>query len=75
MSEARNTVVFATSSAVPPRFKGMLSLHPATTFGSNASVISVSMNPGAIALLRIFLEPNSKATDFVNPMIPAFEAA
>ena len=28
----------------------------------------------AIALQRIFLEPNSKATDFVKPMIPALDA-
>jgi hypothetical protein len=38
-------------------------------------VISVSINPGAIALQRILREPNSSATDFVNPITPAFEAA
>ena len=36
---------------------------------------SVSMNPGAITLLRMFREPNSSATDLENPIIPALEAA
>jgi hypothetical protein len=36
--------------------------------------MSVSINPGAIALHLIFLDPNSNAIDFVNPFIPAFEA-
>jgi hypothetical protein len=29
------------------------------------------MKPGAIALQRMFLEPNSCATDLVNPINPA----
>ena len=38
-------------------------------------VISVSINPGAIALQRMFLEPNSSAIDLEKPITPAFEAA
>jgi hypothetical protein len=37
--------------------------------------MSVSMNPGAIALQRILRLPTSAAIDFVNPMIPALLAA
>jgi hypothetical protein len=38
------------------------------------AVISVIIKPGAMALERIPLEPNSRAIDLVNPIIPAFEA-
>ena len=48
--------------------------HSSTTFSSKTPVISVEINPGAIALERIFLDPNSFATDFVKPNIPAFDA-
>jgi hypothetical protein len=36
--------------------------------------MSVSINPGAITLLLIFLEPSSRATDLEKPIIPALEA-
>ena len=38
------------------------------------NVISVMINPGATALARIFLDPNSLATLLVKPIIPALEA-
>lgn len=41
----------------------------------NTPVISVSINPGATALERIFREPSSSAIDLVKPIIPALEAA
>jgi len=43
--------------------------------GSRVSVISVSINPGAMAFDLMFLDPSSRATDLVKPMIPAFDAA
>ena len=58
------------SFGVPPRFIGIELRHSSTALGSIASVISVSINPGAIALHLIFLDPNSSATDFVNPINP-----
>ena len=63
------------SSTVPARFSGIASVQPSTTFGSRAAVISVAIKPGAMALQRMPREPNSNATDFVKPMIPAFDAA
>ena len=41
----------------------------------NVAVMSVSMNPGAIALAVMFRDANSRATDFVKPMSPALDAA
>ena len=38
-------------------------------------IIKIITKPGAIALHRIFLLPISLATDFVNPITAAFEAA
>ena len=75
LQEARNKVRFATSSTVPPRFNGIASLQPCTIFSSRLAVISVSIKPGAIALQRIFLDPNSRAIDLVKPIIPALLAA
>ncbi len=41
----------------------------------NSDVMSVSMNPGAIALTVTPRDPNSRATDCVNPINPALLAA
>ena len=41
----------------------------------NAFVMSVSMNPGGIALAVMPREPTSRASDLVNPMMPALAAA
>ena len=75
MSDAKKTHVLATSSGEPPLFIGMASLQPCTVFSSRTSVISVSIKPGATALDLTPLEPNSRATDLVNPIIPALDAA
>ena len=37
-------------------------------------VISVSINPGATAFIFMFLDANSLAEAFVNPITPAFDA-
>ena len=65
----------ATSSGVPPRRRGIPLIHSFLTSSGNLAVISVIINPGAMALQRMFREPSSKATDLVKPIIPAFEAA
>jgi len=65
----------AISFAVPPRLSGIALRQPSTISGASFAVISVSIKPGAMALQRIFREPNSKATDLVKPKIPALEAA
>ena len=75
MSLANHTHVSAISEGFPPLFKGIEFLHSSTTFSSNTYVISVSINPGAITLHLIFLDPSSKAIDLENPIIPAFDAA
>ena len=41
----------------------------------NTSVILVCINPGAIAFTNMFLDATSFAKLFVNPIIPAFDAA
>ena len=74
MSEAKKTHALATSSGDPPLLSGIVSRQPCTVAGSSFSVISVSMNPGAIALQRMLLDPNSRATLLVKPRIPALEA-
>ena len=75
VSDAKNKHALAISSGVPPRLSGIASRQPFTVSSGKEPVISVSIKPGAIALQRILREPNSKATDFVKPKIPAFEAA
>ena len=67
--------MFATSSGVPPRRKGIFFAHSALTSSERAAVMSVRMNPGAIALARMPREPNSCAIDLANAIIPALEAA
>ena len=73
-SEARNRATFATSSGVPPRRSGIVSAHFAFTSSDSWLVISVMMNPGAMAFARIPLDPSSLATDLASPIIPAFDA-
>ena len=74
-SLARNTQASATSSACPARFIGMPESQSCRAFSFTSPVISVSMKPGAMAFERMLRLPNSNATDFVNPTMPAFEAA
>ena len=63
-SAAKKRQALATSSGEPPRFSGMPARHWATTSSGSLSVISVSINPGAITFDLMFLEPNSSAIDF-----------
>ena len=74
-SDAKNKHKLATSSTVPPLFKGIPLRHCLMVSSVSFSVISVSIKPGAIALHLIFLEANSSAIDFVKPFTPAFDAA
>ena len=74
MSEARNNETFATSFALPFLLSGILWAHSSILSFPSALVISVSIKPGAIELHLIFLDPSSRAVDFVNPLIAAFEA-
>lgn len=57
ISEAKKVATSATSSGVPPRRKGIFLAHSAFTSSDNLAVISVMMNPGAMALARIPREP------------------
>jgi len=41
----------------------------------SARVMSVSMKPGATTFAVMPREPTSRASDLVNPIIPAFAAA
>ena len=74
-SDDKNKQRFATSCGVPPLFNGIPLIHWSTTSWFNLSVISVRINPGATTFDLIFLEPSSRAIDFENPIIPAFDAA
>jgi hypothetical protein len=67
--------IVADIETLPARFRGMASRQVCTVFSSSLAVISVSINPGATAFDRMPREPNSRAMDLVNPMIPALEAA
>ena len=49
--------------------------HASITDSDKLSVISVLINPGAITLHLIFLDPSSIAIDFENPIIPDLDAA
>ena len=64
----------ATSSGVPPLFKGIEASQALRASSGIFPVISVMINPGAMAFERTPREPSSRATDLVNPIIPAFDA-
>ena len=74
-SDAKNKHKLATSSTVPPLFRGIPLRHCFMVSSGSFSVISVSIKPGAMTLVLILREPNSKAIDFEKPIIPAFDAA
>ena len=73
--EAKKYAKLLTSSTVPNLFRGILFKNSIFLSVSKFFVISVFMNPGLIAFILIFLEPNSLDKDFVKPIIPALEAA
>ena len=74
-SDAKNFTTFAISFALPILFNGICALIFSFTSSDKTFVISVAINPGAIALIKIFLLATSFAKLFVNPIIPALEAA
>src|SRR5688500_10791534 len=75
LSDARNTASSATSEAWPNLFKGTFDRKVLRILSSSSCVISDSINPGAMTLLRMLRDPISLATDLLNPMMPAFDAA
>src|ERR1700722_10864523 len=74
-SLAKNRTTFATSSAVPKRPSAIRVFNISRAGSPSALVISVTMKPGATAFAVIPRDASSRATDFVNPMRPAFDAA
>lgn len=73
--EQRNSTASASSSGFPKRPIGILSFIFTSTFSGTLATIGVSMKPGMMALQRILCLASSKATVFVKPTTPAFEAA
>ena len=71
---ARNAATAAISSVRPSLPSGITFFAPSKTDSGSFSVISVSMNPGAIAFTHTPLAPSSFATLLVRPIIPAFDA-
>ena len=73
--DARNKTACAISSGFPILFNGILSNNSSFEFNGRLSVISVSIQPGAMQLTVIPLDPTSLATDWVRPLNPDFEEA
>ena len=74
-SDDKNFTTFATSSAVPILFNGIVLLISSLISSFKTSVILVSINPGATAFTSMFLLATSFAKLLVNPIIPALDAA
>ena len=74
-SEQRNRTAPATSSGSPSLPSGVFVSIAAWASSGSTSVSLEWMYPGATTFARTFLLPSSRASDFVNPMIPAFDAA
>src|SRR5436305_1086123 len=73
-SEQRKRTARATSSGSPSRPSGVFeSIAPRASSGST-SVRRVFTYPGATTFARTLRLPSSRASDFVKPMIPAFDA-
>ena len=73
-SDARKSAVVATSSGSAHRPRGVRATTAARMRSDTPWVIGVSMNPGQIALTRIFRDPTSRATARVKPRMPALAA-
>ena len=54
---------------------GAFDCHSACTSGGSARVMSVSMSPGATTLTVTLRAATSRASDLLNPMRPALDAA
>ena len=74
-SEQRKRTAPATSSGVPSRASGVFARIACCTSSGRTSVSAVWMYPGATAFTRTPRGASSRASDFVKPMIPAFDAA
>src|SRR5690348_5359383 len=74
-SDARKPTIPAMSFGVPRRSSGICAESVVRASGVIAAVMSVSMNPGATTLARIFRDASSFATDLVRPISPALLAA
>ncbi len=73
--EQRYTQARETSSALPKRPMGIWLSSLCCTFSGMPDTISVSMKPGATALMVMPLAASSLASDFVMAATPALEAA
>jgi len=71
----RDSEVAATSSGVPGRPSGICEAHSACAFSLIARVMSVATIPGAITLTVMPRDATSRASAFVSPISPAFDAA
>ena len=71
-SLARNATAAAMSSGLPMRPSGIIERRVLSS--PMFSVMSVWMKPGATALQVTLREASSRATDFVRPIRPAFDA-
>ena len=74
-SESRKATAPATSSGCPTRPSGMAPAIVSRAACVMAAVMSVSMNPGATQLTVMLREASSRASERVNPSVPAFDAA
>src|SRR5262249_60502645 len=72
--DSRNAATGATSSGVPNRRSGIISVACRSYSGLSPAVMSVRMNPRASAFTVICSRPTSFASALVKPMIPAFDA-
>ena len=73
-SDAKKATIDAMSFGDPSRSNGICPVSTARASAVNVSVISVAMNPGAIAFAVTLNLPDSSATARVKPSRPAFAA-
>ncbi len=72
MSEAKNSATLAISSGLPTLLMLVLSkVSASASFEVLLRIMSVSVNPGAMALTRIFWPPNSLDSTLVREIIAA----
>src|SRR5262249_52852812 len=74
-SEQRNRTAPATSDGSPSRPSGVAASIASFAASGSTSVSPVFPYPGRTTFGRTPREPSSRASAFVKPMIPAFEAA
>jgi hypothetical protein len=73
-SEQRKRTAPATSSGSPSRPSGVFESIACCASSGSTSVNRVFTYPGATTFERTPRLPSSRASDFVKPMMPAFEA-